>query len=167
MTTSQKKSEWESGLGELLELLTETQEELLSILDTKRELLLADDNKGLQAVQEREQMLIERLQECQQKRSQLLEQAAAKGLPSNNIRSLVQALPKEEGQLLMATVETASSKARLLQHHCLSNWVMVQRTLLHLNQMLEIIATGSRKTSTYGSPESKKLRGGAFMDKSA
>ena len=43
---------------------------------------------------------------------------------------------------------------RLLQHHSLTNWVLVQRTLIHLSQVLEIIATGGRLKPTYGKDDS-------------
>jgi len=51
----------------------------------------------------------------------------------------------------------------LLQHHSLVNWVVIQRTLLHLSQMLEIIATGGRLQPTYGKGESSTASG-TLMD---
>jgi hypothetical protein len=55
---------------------------------------------------------------------------------------------------------------RLLQHHSLTNWVVTQRTLIHLSQMIEIVATGGRMSSTYGRPESVATSGG-FVDHQA
>ena len=57
----------------------------------------------------------------------------------------------------------AAGKSRLLQHQSLTNWVVVQRTLLHLSQLLEIIATGGRLRPTYGK-ESPAASGGALLD---
>jgi hypothetical protein len=37
----------------------------------------------------------------------------------------------------------------MLQHQSLANWVLVQRTLLHLSQLIEIVATGGEKPPTY------------------
>jgi hypothetical protein len=55
---------------------------------------------------------------------------------------------------------------RLLQHHSLANWVLAQRSLLHVAQMLEIIATGGRLQPTYGNGESS-MSGGALVDHQA
>ena len=48
---------------------------------------------------------------------------------------------------------------RILQHHSLANWVLAQRSLLHVSQLLEIIATGGRMQPTYGDSESVHARG--------
>ena len=45
----------------------------------------------------------------------------------------------------------------------LAQWVAVQRTVLHLSQMLEIIATGGRSQPTYGMGVGSQ-RSGALMD---
>jgi hypothetical protein len=42
--------------------------------------------------------------------------------------------------------------------------VVVQRTLIHLSQMLEIIATGGQMQPTYGKKESVQARG-ALVDR--
>ena len=46
--------------------------------------------------------------------------------------------------------DEAAERSRLLQHQSLTNWVLVQRSLLHLSQLIEIIATGGRPKPTYG-----------------
>jgi hypothetical protein len=51
-------------------------------------------------------------------------------------------------------VKEASAKMQLLQHHSLAGWVLAQRSLLHVSQLLEILATGGRMQPTYGSRES-------------
>ena len=42
---------------------------------------------------------------------------------------------------------------RLLQNQSITNWVLAQRSLLHVSQLLEIIATGGRLQPTYGEGE--------------
>ena len=54
----------------------------------------------------------------------------------------------------------------LLQHHSLANWVLAQRSLLHISQLLEIIATGGRLRPTYGKSEPVLARG-ALVDQEA
>ncbi len=42
----------------------------------------------------------------------------------------------------------------------ITNWVVAQRTLIHLSQLLEIIATGGRMKPTYGKEEAEHTTGG-------
>ena len=63
-------------------------------------------------------------------------------------------------------VRIYDKRTRVLRHHSLTNWVLVQRTLIHLSQMLEIIATGGEMQPTYGKEESVHARG-ALVDRAA
>ena len=140
---------WDSELAELLTDLLAAQDELIDVLTKKRRLLVEVDTQGLAAIGQQEQDLIGRLQQCVKRREELLGRAAAEGLPSDSIRSLTSALPRQQRGELGNQVKLASARSRLLQHHSLANWVFVQRSLLHLSQMLEIIATGGRMQPTY------------------
>ena len=155
---------WESELAELLTDLLAAQDELIDVLTKKRRLLAEVDTEGRSAIGQQEQNLIERLQQCLQRREALLGRAAAEGLPSDSIRSLTSALPGSQRGELGNRVKLANARSRLLQHHSLTNWVLVQRSLLHLSQMLEIIATGGRMQPTYGKKESIDARG-ALVDR--
>jgi hypothetical protein len=74
---------------------------------------------------------------------------------------------------MQASIREAAERSRLLQHQCLTNWVLVQRTLLHLSQLIEIIATGGRLQPTYSnstdrhSPHGGAMVGGALVDRAA
>ncbi|MFH1267928.1 MAG: hypothetical protein ABIK89_19595, partial [Planctomycetota bacterium] len=83
-----------------------------------------------------------------------------------NIRSLTAALPDDGRRVLSDQVNEAAGRARLLRHHSLTNWVLVQRTLIHLSQMLEIIATGGQMQPTYERKESVHASG-ALVDRAA
>lgn len=157
---------WEPELAEFLTHLSAVQDESLQILTRKRELLVAADSEGLAEVGKQEEQLIEKLQQCLKRRQRLLEQAAQEGLPSDSIRSLTAALPNHEKAPLADQVSQAAARARLLQHHSLTNWVLVQRTLIHLSQILEIIATGGQMKPTYGKSESVDASG-ALVDRVA
>ena len=56
-------------------------------------------------------------------------------------------------------MKEATARMRLLQHQSLANWVLAQRSLLHVSQLIEIIATGGRMQPTYGDKESVHARG--------
>jgi flagellar biosynthesis/type III secretory pathway chaperone len=153
----------ENELAALLSDLLAGQDELLAILTKKRQLLGAADTEGLAAIGPQEQRWIDALQVCLQRRQELLARAAAEGLPAKNIKAMAERLPSAEGQALRQRVELARRRSRLLQQQNLVNWVVVQRTLLHLSQLLEIIATGGRLQPTYG--ERRLIAaGGALVD---
>lgn len=155
---------WESELASFLTQLSTVQDESLDVLTKKRELLVAADTQGLADLGKQEAGLIEKLQACLKRREDLLARAAEEGLPSDSIQSLAAALPQGQEIEWTKQVRQASGRARLLQHHSLTNWVLVQRTLIHLSQMLEIIATGGRMQPTYGKGESLHANG-ALVDR--
>jgi len=124
------------------------------------------DLAGLAEIQPREEALIARLQICQMRRGELLERGAAEGLPAGSLTTLAGALPGDGGEL-RGDMQAAQARARLLQHHSLTNWVLAQRTLIHLSQMLEIIATGGRPQTTYGKTGEAPASSGALVDQAA
>lgn len=160
---------WESELAKFLTDLSAVQTESLQVLTRKREALAAWDSEALRDVGKREEGLVENLQKCLQRRKQLLKKAAQEGLPSGSIRSLTAALPGESPKQLADQLDQATGRARLLRHHSLTNWVLVQRTLIHLSQLLEIIATGGQNKPTYSREESATSSdsSGALVDRVA
>ena len=126
----------------LLSTLSAVQGDLLALLTEKRKALAEGDLGQLQQINRREGELVTRLEVCHSQRQELLNAAAGQGLPSGSVRSLTASLPANQREVLEPTVEQASRQSRLLQHNSLTNWVLVQRTLIHLSQMIEIIATG-------------------------
>lgn len=158
--------DWESRIGQLLRTLSAVQADLLALLGEKRQALASGDYSQLENFTEREAELVARLEACHQQRQQLLARAAKQGLPADNVQTLAQALPADDRSVLDASVEQARRQSRLLQHHSLTNWVVVQRTLIHLSQMIEIIATGGRLQPTYGTTEHTNSSG-ALVDHQA
>jgi hypothetical protein len=156
----------ESEVADLLTDLLAGQDELLVLLGRKRDLLGAVDREGLSAIAVDEQRLLASLQECLGRRERLLAKAAAEGLPSNSLQTLTEALPPPQRRPLSRQLAAAGARARLLQHQSLTNWVIVQRTLIHLSQLLEIIATGGRIKPTYGEGKSSRA-GGMLVDREA
>ncbi len=162
-------SPWDAELADLLQSLSATQTDLLALLNEKRALLTSGNAGGLLDLQPREEQLVVRLQACHDRRAELLERARLEGLPSDSIRSLAHALPKSQRQDLQSQVRESAARSQLLQHQSLANWVVVQRTLLHLSQVLEILATGGRSRPTYGSSDGVTYAssGGSFVDRAA
>jgi hypothetical protein len=163
-STASEKIDWEAAITGLLAELSRVQEELLAVLAKKRERLASVDVAGMTELQGQEQELLDRLQACHTKREELLAAAQREGLPADSMTSLAQtAVPAGKspgGEKLRKELVTTASRMRLLQTQSLTNWVIAQRSLLHVSQMLEIIATGGRLQPTYGEGEGVHARGG-------
>jgi hypothetical protein len=157
---------WENEVAQLLSDILAVQDDLFLNLAKKRELLIASDMQGLTAIAPEEDLLVGRLQECVKRRELLLSKAGQEGLPTQSIQALTSALPANSRGELPNQLAQASSRARLLQHQSFTNWLVVQRNLLHLSQMLEIIATGGRLQPTYGEGEPVNSSG-ALVDRAA
>lgn len=154
---------WETELGHLLTRLSDAQQALLKLLDRKRQFLLQRDHDGLSALLPEEESLCAELQACHDRRQELLALASEAGLPGDSIRSLARSLPGKESQSLKSSVDEASRRSSLLRHHSLAQWVAMQRTMLHLSHMIEIIATGGQLKPTYGKGGAAATSG-ALMD---
>ena len=163
VATSANATDWESALAGLLERLSAAQRELLSLLATKRDLIVARDHQSLNALTAREAELGAELRACHEQRQELLVRADAEGLPGNSLADLSAALPAPATAALSDSVAKARQRSQLIRHECLAQWVAVQRTVLHLSQMLEIIATGGRSQPTYGNGRGAQ-RSGALID---
>ena len=157
---------YESEIGALLAELADVQSGLLDVLGEKRKLIVAGNVEALSAMAGREQELADRLQACHDRRQQLLARADAEGLPADSIESLSGRLPDSSRKRVQASIREAAGRMQLLRNESLTNWVVVQRTLLHLAQMLEIIATGGQIQPTYGGREAPRA-GGALVDRAA
>lgn len=153
----------DSAVTQLLGELSAAQDELLDVLARKGQCLARADLEGLAALGEREQALLARLEAIHRDRAAILERARLEGLPAENLRCLAAALPAAAQPGLVDEIRRASGRSRLLQHHSLTNWVLAQRALIHLSQMLEIIATGGQQRPTYGKGASSAATG-ALMD---
>ena len=154
---------WETELASLLKQLSTAQHELLSLLSIKREMIVRRDHEGLESLVVREGELASELQACHVRRQELLARADAEGLPASSIEELSAALPRSAAFALKTPVAEARQRAELIRHECLAQWVAVQRTVLHLSQLLEIIATGGRSQPTYGKGRVIE-RGGSLID---
>ena len=160
------KDNWETEIGGLLTELAEVQTALLGLLGEKRLLIAAGDHAMLSTMGARETELAGRLQACHERRQQLLARASDEGMPAESIRALSERLPAESRGRMQASIDDAAQRTKLLQHQSLASWVLVQRSLLHLSQMIEIIATGGRPKPTYGKG-SDRAASGALVDRAA
>jgi len=143
----------ENDIAQLLVSLTGVQEELLEVLRQKRDMMVQCNTDGMRALQPREEALNGHLQELHDRRGELLQRATDKGIRVDTLRQLAAQLPHSDDEELENQVREVSDRMRLLQHQSLTNWVLAQRSLLHVSQLLEIVATGGRFQPTYGKGE--------------
>jgi hypothetical protein len=157
---------WETEFAELLNELSTVQDEMLTTLHAKRKCMAERDLPGMTELQTTEAQLGERLQACHNRRAALLEAVRETGVECDTLGKLAKHLPVGKRDTLGKQVKEATVRARLMQHESLTNWVVAQRTVLHLSQMIEIIATGGRLRPTYGKSDAA-LSSGALVDQEA
>jgi len=157
--------DWGSEVARLLDELSTVQGELLDVLSQKCDRMAVGDTDGMAKVQEQEVLLVERLEKCRSRREKLLSLAGEHGLPSVSIRQLASAIPDGQKELKQQ-VTKADAKTQLLRHQSITNWVVTQQTLLHLSQMLEVIAGGGQLRPTYGT-ETSAHGHGSLVDEAA
>jgi flagellar biosynthesis/type III secretory pathway chaperone len=155
---------FDSEITALLDELASVQSELLEVLNAKRRALVTADLAQLAELQPREERLSARLVECSDRRSELLAAANREGLPSESLGKLATRGQTGRASKLGGRVKETANRMRLLQHQSLANWVLAQRSVLHVSQLLEIIATGGRMQPTYGDRESVHARGSLVND---
>jgi len=149
----------EAEIGALLDNLSSVQSELFGVLEEKREALIKADVLRLADLQPREERLASRLTECQERRTALLAAAKQQGRPGESLAKVARTAETGKRNKLGERVKENAARMRLLQHQSLANWVLAQRSLLHVSQLIEIIATGGRMQPTYGDKESVHARG--------
>lgn len=110
---------------------------------------------------------IERLHRCYQRRAELLQAARAAGLPNHSLSAVVEALNEgETKRRLQQLVTEASRGTRQLQLAGVTQWMLAQRSMTHVTQLLEILATGTPQPPTYGNGAVSTARGG-LLDEAA
>jgi hypothetical protein len=143
------EADWEQAIGQLLTELSAAQDELLEVLKDKRQLLVKGEVAGLDAINDREGQVLARLQRCHDERARLLRQTAEEGEPAETLRARVDRMPALQAECIRERLDSTAAQTRLLKHQCLTNWVLAQQSLVHLSQLVELIATGGHRQPTY------------------
>jgi len=165
-------ADWEHELTQLLDELLQTQQAMLELLDRKRSAMVRRDLSQIRELQPQEEQLCQRLQACQDRRNDLLAAARQAQLPDGNLEQLSRGVPLQQADEVQAKLSNVSSRAVLLKHQSFTNWIIAQRNLLHISQLLENITTGGRPVPTYGVPRagtsgSRGSVGGFVLDQQA
>jgi hypothetical protein len=140
-------------VGGLLHDLTEVQTALLSVLQKKREAMAKGAIQQLSELQPIEEEINGRLKICFERRSEILERGQSQGVSAVTLAEMTNQLSdKSHGEIgnLEEQFQESRDRVRELQLEHLTNWVIAQKSLLHVSQILEIVATGGKIKPTYG-----------------
>jgi hypothetical protein len=149
-----------------LEQLTEMQDELLALLIEKREAISSRELSRLKDLAGQELAVQEKMAGLQSQRTKMIEAACQRGVSCKSLEELAVAKDPSGAVGLTTQVEASKHRMRLLQHETLTNWVVEQKSLLHISRMLEIIACGGRLQPTYGKGAESHRRG-SLVDREA
>ncbi|MGB9689318.1 flagellar export chaperone FlgN [Thermogutta sp.] len=159
-------TDWERELADFLNELITIQGHVLAYLREKRTCLANADAEGLAALIPRCEYIQSRLQQCLDRRSALLNKARQEGFSVDNVRTLAESAGVSRA--VSGRLAEAAHNMRLLQIHNLTNWMLNQRALMHLSQLIEIVATGGQRAPTYekrGAPACESVQG-SLLDQS-
>lgn len=157
----------ETKIIEFFSDLSDAQEATFEILQRKTQHLAHADIHEISELLGEEQKAVDQLRECLNRREKILELAKNENLPHDSLESLVRHLSKEHGDTsLMQRCLNCKNRTRIMQLQSLTNRVLVQRSISHFSQILEMIAAKGRINTTY---ERKKTNenfhsGGALVD---
>lgn len=136
--------ELEAALANLLNELSLVQDEMLEVLAAKGNLFASGELSGIAVIREREASLEKRLQACHDQRRRLLAITAEQRWPADTLESVTLRLMPGPHDHLEAHLNEPGARRQLLQHGGLTRWVSAQCSMLHLSQLLEVLATGGR-----------------------
>jgi flagellar biosynthesis/type III secretory pathway chaperone len=133
---------------DFLNQLSQIQESAISVLQEKQVLLVSAERSALDAVAVRENDLIVKLRDVQLKRQAILRRAAKDGVNADSIAALCNILFPTNLNL-RRQIDAVRQRSRQIHFIALSNLTMTQRSITHLNQIIELIETRGLGKTTY------------------
>ena len=154
-------------IRQFLQVLEVIQDEQTTAFQAKRTALRTAKAPALRALAEQEADLTRRLQLQLACRQQILQKAAAAGLPAESLESVVAAASGSDSAVLQGRIARARERSERIRRENLSHWIVAQRAFHHYTEMLDLIANRGRKAPTYGIGAPRESVGGAILDASA
>ncbi len=158
----------ERDILQFLEEISAVQEQAIAVLTKKQRLLVKPDREGLSQIATEEKDILAYLDRCVKRREEILAAAKKIGKASDSIQTLSrQIFPGNPD--VRRKVDEAVFRSRLIRNLNLTNWVMTQKSIIHLTQMLEIVATRGQGKPTYKRVPAQEtgVSGGGFVDRTA
>jgi hypothetical protein len=154
-------------IRQFLQVLEAIQDEQSTAFQAKRDALRTAKAPVLRALAEQEVDLTRRLQLQLARRQQILQKAAAAGLPAQSLESAVSAIRDAESAPLRARIARARERSEVIRRENLTHWIVAQRAFHHYSELLELIAHRGQKSPTYAIGAARESAGGAILDASA
>ncbi|MGL4943831.1 MAG: flagellar export chaperone FlgN [Thermoguttaceae bacterium] len=149
---------FETEIAAFLQRLAVVQDDALSVLQRKQKMLVAADAEALQQILIEEERLMARLESVLAERQTILEKARDFGIACESLETLSETFPKRSD--VRREIHNSVYRTRLIQYQSLTNWVLTQRSLLCVNQMLDIIAGGGKASPVYSHDKKRDHPGG-------
>lgn len=149
---------WETEIATFLQRLETVQNDLLALLQRKQKLIADADAEAIKVILPEEEKFLRVLEELMRARASILSRAAESDLPSDSLESLARALPKRSP--VRHEIQKSIYRTRLIQFQTLTNWVLTQKSLLCVNQMLDLIAGQGKMPPVYNNGKTNEMRGG-------
>ncbi|GHT33706.1 hypothetical protein FACS1894214_5360 [Planctomycetales bacterium] len=156
---------------DFLRELTRVQEKTAEVLQRKQKLLVSPNKKDIELIAAEEKTVLESLSDVLSKREVIIAQGKERGIAADSIKELCEKLLPVDFEC-MRLISIAKQQSRSLRYLALANYAMSQRSLIHLNQILEIIETKGLGHTTYSkhngtAAQDKRSSGGSFVDRVA
>src|SRR5262245_39209841 len=134
MNGSPTTASWFDNAREFLTDLVAVQGELSAALRDHHLRRSGQGNNEWPPLIDTDRSLIQRLEQCYQRRIELLRSASQAGLPAQTLRTAAAALPETNGRLsLQALLNEAEAASRRLRLAGLTHWMLAQRSLAHVS----------------------------------
>lgn len=154
---------------DFLKALSEVQDKTLDVLTRKQSLLVRPEKAALDALAVEENQVLQELRAVLERREELLARAAEQGLEGDSIEVLCEKLFAGRFEV-RKILELSKRRLQEIRYLAGTNWTITQKSLVHLSQMLELIATGGQGKTTYAPPNTQNATtgsGGGFVDRVA
>jgi hypothetical protein len=99
------------------------------------------------------------------RRDELLKLAKSQGIVVSTLRELASRLDDPERSLTTSATRM-KQKMEAIHYRSLSHWISCQKAWLHYSDLVQLIATGGRKSMSLGSTRSS-AQGGVILDAKA
>ena len=138
----------QTDLQNFLQKLNETQIQMLAVLHKKQAILVRPEKEAIALITHEEQQSLGAMQSILQQREDILTAARLQNIRGDSIEQLCgHFFPHNiEVQKLLDETKYQTEQIRLLAY---TNWTLSRKSLIHVSQILELLATQGRGKTTY------------------
>jgi hypothetical protein len=151
-------------IARFVNVFAETQQALLTLLQEKRQVLVAADAARLAELNTLEQGLTSRLEALIVWRGRLLAASAAAGFAGDTLSDVLARIDDPLAAELREQIVPLQALSMALRQEAWIQWVICHRCGRHYGEMVSMIAHGGQKAPTYEERPAGQSSGGAVLD---